>query len=755
MAATLNPTANRLDAVHTPGDVPRNASRLRQPWFTLALSLTLAWIPLLLLPATSRAEVRFDVFLGYDDYVREGHWFPVAFEIENDGPPFTATVIVGAESSIETQQRQFAIELPTGTLKRVVIPVFPSSGRYTRWDARLFDPDGKLVAERGGIPAKDVAPHMPILGALPRTFGGLPSFPEIRDRGPEFLPTVARLQSDYLPSNPIALEGLTAIYLNSEKALALKPEQIDALLSWLNDGGHLIVAIEQPTHVTALPWLRSLVPFQPRSVTNVTTGTHLDAWIARGSPPVTLASATRSGALPIESATVRTRRTLPGPLPAGPDPYTTLQPENAFNTAEIPVVTGDPADGQVLASLGDLPVVISANRGRGTITALTFSPEREPFRSWNLRSWFWARVVGVPGDALVQTGSQRWGGTSIDGILGAMLDSRQVRKLPVAALLLLLVVYLAVIGPVDQWVLKRLGKQMWTWVTFPTYVVLFSGLIYFIGYRLRAGDLELNEIQIVDQLPRNDGVILRGRTWLSIYSPENARYRFASDQPFATFRAESLQGAQAGGNSARMTVRQPGRGFQADAFVPVWVSQIYSSDWIEPGSPILAAQVTPEARTLRLENRSELRFSRVVAVFDGRIFDLGELAPGASIDRPLDPDQARDLDELVATLPSIHQTVQQRRFAFGGQRSGQLDRNLDTLVAASFVDRLYGRIHPGGETFATHATLGTQPQAARNEIIIFAWAPDQAVAAPVHRFTPKRTRRDTVVRSYLPTRDPA
>jgi len=48
-------------------------------------------------------------------------------------------------------------------------------------------------------------------------------------------------------------------------------------------------------------------------------------------------------------------------------------------------------------------------------------------------------------------------------------------------LLLLLIVYLVVIGPLDQFWLKKIGKPMLTWITFPCYVVMFSLLIYFIG----------------------------------------------------------------------------------------------------------------------------------------------------------------------------------------------------------------------------------------------------------------------------------
>src|SRR6266852_791938 len=50
---------------------------------------------LLLASATPvRAAVRFDVFLGYDGILPEASWFPVSFEVQNDGPSFTGVVEV-------------------------------------------------------------------------------------------------------------------------------------------------------------------------------------------------------------------------------------------------------------------------------------------------------------------------------------------------------------------------------------------------------------------------------------------------------------------------------------------------------------------------------------------------------------------------------------------------------------------------------------------------------------------------------------
>src|SRR5260370_2317945 len=77
---------------------------------------------------------------------------------------------------------------------------------------------------------------------------------------------------------------------------------------------------------------------------------------------------------------------------------------------------------------------------------------------------------------------------------------------------------------------------MLTWITFPCYVVLFSLLIYFIGYKLRAGETEWNELHLVDVLVHNNIAELRGRTYASIYSPVNATYKLESQQRYSTFR---------------------------------------------------------------------------------------------------------------------------------------------------------------------------------------------------------------------------
>ena len=61
-------------------------------------------------------------------------------------------------------------------------------------------------------------------------------------------------------------------------------------------------------------------------------------------------------------------------------------------------------DGQVVVAAGDKPLIVTANRGRGRVTLLLFSPEREPFRSWKNLPVFWAKLAEVPGAWYVSAG---------------------------------------------------------------------------------------------------------------------------------------------------------------------------------------------------------------------------------------------------------------------------------------------------------------------------------------------------------------
>src|SRR6267142_2300496 len=196
--------------------------------------LRLPWLaPLVLLLGTlaAPAALQFDAFLGYDGIVPEASWFPVACELKNDGPSFTGTIELTAGNLNQGQTRRVTVELPTGTLKRLTIPVFSTTRGYSSWDARLYDERGKLRGEQTGLrPRKSITTETTLLGALSRTPSGTPSLQPILPQQTELQPASARLMTSIFPDNPLVLEGMGALYLNSEKAPELKENQVKALM---------------------------------------------------------------------------------------------------------------------------------------------------------------------------------------------------------------------------------------------------------------------------------------------------------------------------------------------------------------------------------------------------------------------------------------------------------------------------------------------------------------------------------------------
>ncbi|MFO1499857.1 MAG: hypothetical protein U1G07_15935 [Verrucomicrobiota bacterium] len=557
------------------------------------------------------------------------------------------------------------------------------------------------------------------------------------------------MQAEQFPDNPIALEGLSALYLHSEKAPVLKVNQITALLTWIYEGGRLVVSVEQLTELNSTPWLQQLLPCELTDIVNVEVNDDLLNWLktsAELSLP-NLAPNRPDRPARRDRAGRRAAQNQAGVAEVRP-----LDP--TLFDAEIPVATGRLRDGQIVLSAKNVPLIIQANRGRGEVIVLTFSPEREPFRSWKQRHVFWQKLLDVPPPRAEYVA---YGGMSLDGVFGALIDSRQVRKLPVEWLLLLLLVYLVVIGPFDQYWLKKINRQMLTWITFPTYVVLFSLLIYFIGYKLRAGETEWNELQVVDILPHGQRTGLRGRTFASIYSSANANYQLAfapsvpeaADQSYACLRGELQELTGVARETSRANLEHRGNGFRADIFVPVWTSLLYVNDWFQPAeAPLVAALTnTPGGLRLNVENKLTRPLTDARFVVNGSIYELGTLPAGERKSFPLDAANGLPLQSWVLQHGTEFEgAVSSRRQALGGEGSGRLENPSLTSMVASFAAHLSQNERRG---FIAPPGLDLSPLVERGDAVLLAWDAKASYTAPVNLFNPPRLQRNALLRLAL------
>lgn len=686
-------------------------------------------------------KIQFDVFPGFDSVARGGGWFPVVIEVFNDGPSFDAVVELG-QGQMNLAPSRFPVELPQNTRKRLVLPLFASGQGIQMVEARLLDADGKLRADNGQR-VTQLGWENFLLGAAPQGFSGMPSFPEVAGRNNEFQPRAVRMSigqgMEGFPDNPIVLGSLNAIYLNTAKALELKEPQVEALLAWLHAGGHLIVAVDQPTDVTSTAWLRDLLPVEVSGLGNRPVGKALTDWLKGGRAPGVNTGLSFTG--------------LPAPLPvvnhgpsSGEDPFAGREADPAFQISSMPVAGFRVRAGETLAETEGVPLMVGAVKGRGVVTAVAFNPERDPVRSWKERPWFWAKLSGVPRELLNKSDFNAWGGRGIDGIFGAMVETRQVRKLPVGVLVLLLLVYLVVIGPVDQMWLKKINRPMLTWITFPAYVVLFSVLIYYIGFRLRAGKTEWSELQVVDVYPRSGDVVLRGYNFGSVYSPANDNYPMAVEAGTALLRPE-FQGFWGNGSSgARIGVKATSKGLTADVDVPVWSSQLVVGEWMETApAPILARW---EGKGIRIANRRQVPMTNVMVIHNSRLYRVGTIESGAEEQVILEGGES-SYDFARNWGPRFDEAAARRAEVFGSGGDAQfIDQWAEATVAASFPQ--YATTgENGARKVLWPPGFDLSPLGSRGDALIFAYLPGDTLVPGMNRFTAVRQAKGTVLRLVL------
>ena len=145
-------------------------------------------------------------------------------------------------------------------------------------------------------------------------------------------------------------------------------------------------------------------------------------------------------------------------------------PGSLDDGSPVEVVAGNPMDSRILVRSGEgIPLILTSPRGRGEVTVLTFNPGQGPLQGWQGGPWMWAKLNRATRFELDRSGEGtiHAAGGSVDDVLGSLVETDQIRKMPYEWLLLILVAYLLVIGPIDYIVLKKLNRQMLTWVTFP------------------------------------------------------------------------------------------------------------------------------------------------------------------------------------------------------------------------------------------------------------------------------------------------
>jgi hypothetical protein len=298
----------------------------------------------------------------------------------------------------------------------------------------------------------------------------------------------AHVETEELPTAAIGYDCLDVLILNAPDFTALLPEQQQAMLEWVRTGGNLLLWPGD----TPVPESGPLVDALPCRIGNTT--------VIELSPDE------------LKAAGLSARfRQLPGRV---------LEPR-ADATAVALMATDRVTAYQKRLGLGRVLVCPT------DLSALQFS---NPAKHWALwRVVLKGMIRRLPENA-TQPDEDYYAGVSetqvreqtalrqVGDLLGTVPGAGSFGFGYVAGVLIAMMV---VVGPVDWFVLKKLGRQPWTWATTTGWVALVTLAAVYAGHLFKSGELHWRTFELVDQV---DGVTVARTDLAALYSPRTTDY---------------------------------------------------------------------------------------------------------------------------------------------------------------------------------------------------------------------------------------
>ena len=384
----------------------------------------------------------------------------------------------------------------------LTVSLFALSGELL--DRRVFYPDGVPPALCSGEGTARKTPSFPVPidsrrpiwlvigGDLSAVTQMLAALQLPAERVPVPVP-IAKFTD--LPNEPESLDAVDLVLLNTSDTAAFVggEKAADTLLEWTAQGGRTVLfgtAGSSPVLVSDGP-LAALVPGRVRS----------------GKPAELRAAPSLVRFVPHAKNLV-----MLGSLDS---PY-----------LKFPYVEPLVPDAQVELSEGEFPLLVRQPVGFGTLTFFAPDPLEAPLSNWSGRSGLLMKIFSSEVSRLTsqaeRTGLLRLGYIDLAGQLRSALDRfGGIRSLSFSAVFALLSLFVAVIGPIDWFLVHHILKRPnATWITLPCWLLLFAVSAVWLSREFRPTEFQLNTAEITD-IDAETGRV-RGEVWGGIYAPADA-----------------------------------------------------------------------------------------------------------------------------------------------------------------------------------------------------------------------------------------
>lgn len=385
---------------------------------------------------------------GIEGKYRALKYIPVTVEFTSLEKDFNGEVEIRTSGSYSSTYDAYSKEISVseGETGKVTIPIKLLEG-YSKITVNLVE-NGKVLFEKKSLISNGrVSESNLFMGVLSDdqtslSYTGSISFTNTNNPGYNGVIEKVQLDEKIIGENSLNIDGLDIILINNYNMSNLKDEQYNALNSWINKGGTLIIGSGAN---------------EGKTVKNIDNN-FLDIK-SNGSKEKNIKLINDDLKLIVSNLEIK--------------------------------------DGKLKSGSNDTPLAYSVTRGKGEIIVTTFDLGLEPLISSKDSGEFFKNIISDASNTFFQN--------SMNGGYNQQYyrTSELTRNIPinkivsVKSLIVVLSLYALIVGIIAYLVLKKLNKRDLTWIAIPVISIVFAFIIYFMGSSTRVNDIVLNQNNIV------------------------------------------------------------------------------------------------------------------------------------------------------------------------------------------------------------------------------------------------------------------
>ncbi len=422
-------------------------------------------------PPRQNNDLLLDIEAGFSEYYRDGLWIPLDVTITNNGRDLRGHIQVHAQNAGQATETLYQTPVTVARNSSKSIFFYVSlSDRASEIEVEVVDNSGRILKVQSQN-IKPLSSREVLYGVVTESpVGAVNMTNRPVGRGASYQATLSLRD---IPFEADALRALDVLLFFDVDTGGLSAEQRIAIKNWVIGGGHLIIH-GGPNWQRTTAGLMDVMPTVPTGTQDFDTLTPLGDFLG--------------------------------------------YPSDVLDQATIVTANTPNENAEVLFSIEDTPIVVRQTLGLGTVDFVALDPQTEPLRSYTDTDAIWYSLL-VNGQVRPSWsyGFADWGIANDASRIITGFDLPSVLQL-----IGFLILYIALIGPINYYVLRWIGKRELAWFTIPALILVFTALAYFTGFSLRGSSATVSHLSIVQVFPDSDTARVDGL--VGVFSPRRTSY---------------------------------------------------------------------------------------------------------------------------------------------------------------------------------------------------------------------------------------